>query len=113
LIAKDELLDAVWNDCAVSDNSLTRSIALLLLDGAGVEQANLIDKAKWLNTLFLDVQLVTAIKRGAAKGDIRAVQMGYQRLGLMRDGEFPGEATPKPAPDARVTSEGLLKSTTQ
>src|SRR5258708_39039475 len=29
LIAKDELLDAVWNDCAVSDNSLTRSIALL------------------------------------------------------------------------------------
>jgi DNA-binding winged helix-turn-helix (wHTH) protein/tetratricopeptide (TPR) repeat protein len=29
LIKKDELLDAVWNDCAVSDNSLTRSIALL------------------------------------------------------------------------------------
>ena len=29
LITKDELLDAVWNDCAVSDNSLTRSIALL------------------------------------------------------------------------------------
>jgi eukaryotic-like serine/threonine-protein kinase len=29
LIAKDELLDEVWNDCAVSDNSLTRSIALL------------------------------------------------------------------------------------
>src|SRR5271156_4002655 len=29
LIAKDELLDAIWNDCAVSDNSLARSIALL------------------------------------------------------------------------------------
>ena len=29
LITKDELLDAVWSDCAVSDNSLTRSIALL------------------------------------------------------------------------------------
>src|SRR5580692_4577513 len=29
LIAKDELLDTVWNDCAVSENSLTRSIALL------------------------------------------------------------------------------------
>jgi DNA-binding winged helix-turn-helix (wHTH) protein len=29
LITKDELLDAVWNDCAVSENSLTRSIALL------------------------------------------------------------------------------------
>ena len=29
LIAKDELLDAVWHDCTVSDNSLTRSIALL------------------------------------------------------------------------------------
>jgi Tol biopolymer transport system component/DNA-binding winged helix-turn-helix (wHTH) protein len=29
LITKDELLNAVWNDCAVSENSLTRSIALL------------------------------------------------------------------------------------
>jgi eukaryotic-like serine/threonine-protein kinase len=29
LIKKDELLDAVWSDCAVSDNSLTRSVALL------------------------------------------------------------------------------------
>jgi DNA-binding winged helix-turn-helix (wHTH) protein len=29
LISKDELLDAVWSDCSVSDNSLTRSVALL------------------------------------------------------------------------------------
>jgi DNA-binding winged helix-turn-helix (wHTH) protein len=29
LVAKDEILNAVWNDCAVSDNSLTRSIATL------------------------------------------------------------------------------------
>src|ERR1700731_3027732 len=29
LIPKDELLDAVWNDCTVSENSQTRSIALL------------------------------------------------------------------------------------
>ena len=29
LITKDELLDAVWSDCAVSDNSLTRCVALL------------------------------------------------------------------------------------
>ena len=29
LITKDELLDAVWSDTAVSENSLTRSIALL------------------------------------------------------------------------------------
>jgi DNA-binding winged helix-turn-helix (wHTH) protein/Tol biopolymer transport system component len=29
LITKDELLDAVWNDIAVSENSLTRTIALL------------------------------------------------------------------------------------
>ena len=29
LVKKDDLLDAVWNDCAVSENSLTRSIALL------------------------------------------------------------------------------------
>jgi hypothetical protein len=65
-----------------------------------VEQAKLIDKAKWLNTLFLDDQLVTAIERSAAEGETRALQMGYQRLGLMRDGEFLGEATPKPALDA-------------
>jgi len=58
--------------------------------GCSVEQAKLIDQAKSLNTLLLDAQLVTAIKRGAAKGDIRAIQMGYQRLGLMRDGEFLG-----------------------
>lgn len=60
-----------------------------------MEQVNLIDKAKRLNTLFLDAQLVTAIERGAAEGDIRAIKMGYQRLGLMRDGEFLCEATPK------------------
>ena len=29
LIEKDEILNAVWNDCSVSDNSLTRSIATL------------------------------------------------------------------------------------
>lgn len=29
LITKEELLDAVWTDCEVSENSLTRSIALL------------------------------------------------------------------------------------
>jgi hypothetical protein len=74
-----------------------------------VERANLIDKAKWLNTLFLDAQLVTAIKRGAAKGDTRAIQTGYQRLGLMRDGEFLCEATPKPLPYAsrNPRSDGL------
>jgi len=29
LVTKDEILAAVWNDCSVSDNSLTRSIATL------------------------------------------------------------------------------------
>jgi DNA-binding winged helix-turn-helix (wHTH) protein len=29
LITKEELLDAVWGDIAVSENSLTRSVALL------------------------------------------------------------------------------------
>src|ERR1700744_1935969 len=29
LVTKDEILNAVWNDCAVTDNSLTRSIATL------------------------------------------------------------------------------------
>jgi len=49
-----------------------------------------VDTIKQLDTLLLDAQLVTAIKRGAVKGDTRAIQMGYQRLGLMRDGEFLG-----------------------
>ncbi len=29
LVTKDEILNAVWNDCSVSDNSLTRSVATL------------------------------------------------------------------------------------
>ena len=29
LVSKDELLDAVWNDCSVSENSLTQCIARL------------------------------------------------------------------------------------
>ena len=29
LVTKDEIIDAVWNDCSVSDNSLTKSIATL------------------------------------------------------------------------------------
>src|SRR5438874_11856518 len=29
VISKDELLDAVWNDCSVSENSLTRTVAQL------------------------------------------------------------------------------------
>lgn len=29
LVTKDEILNAVWSDCAVSDNSLTRGIATL------------------------------------------------------------------------------------
>jgi len=29
LVKKDEILNAVWSDCAVSDNSLTRSVATL------------------------------------------------------------------------------------
>ena len=56
-----------------------------------MEQAKLINKDKRLNTVSLDAQLVTAIRRGAAKGDVRAIQMGYQRLGLMRNGEFLGD----------------------
>lgn len=51
----------------------------------------MINKDKRLNTVSLDAQLVTAIRRGAAKGDVRAIQMGYQRLGLMRNGEFLGD----------------------
>jgi DNA-binding winged helix-turn-helix (wHTH) protein/Tol biopolymer transport system component len=29
LVTKDEIINAIWNDCAVSDNSLTRSVATL------------------------------------------------------------------------------------
>src|ERR1700751_827073 len=29
VVTKDELLEAIWNDCSVSESSLTRSVAIL------------------------------------------------------------------------------------
>jgi len=60
LIKKDELLDAVWSDCAVSDNSLTRSIALLRrLLGDDTREPRYIATVPTVGYRFLcDVQVV-------------------------------------------------------
>jgi len=62
-----------------------------------MDRTKLLKKAGWLDILVLDEQLVTAIEQGAARGDVRAIEIGYQRLGLMRDGEFLGLCKGSPA----------------
>lgn len=44
--------------------------------------------ARQLQVDFLDDQLVVAVKAGAAEGDVKAVTLGYERLGLRRDKNF-------------------------
>src|ERR1700740_1546768 len=60
LITKDELLDAVWNDCAVSENSLTRSIAVLRrLLGGDTREPRYISTVPTVGYRFLcDVKVV-------------------------------------------------------
>ena len=69
LITKDELLDAVWNDYAVSENSLTRCIALLRrLLGDDTREPRYIATVPTVGYRFLcDVELVEGGHvRGAA-----------------------------------------------
>src|SRR5271167_1654271 len=65
LITKDELLDAVWNDISVSENSLTRSIALLRrLLGDGTHEPRYIATVPTVGYRFLcDVRVA---EEGAA-----------------------------------------------
>jgi DNA-binding winged helix-turn-helix (wHTH) protein len=80
LIAKDELLDAVWNDCAVSDNSLTRSIALLRrLLGDDTREPRYIATVPTVGYRFLcDVKVAEdgVIGLGAAETSLPAVEAG-------------------------------------
>ena len=54
------------------------------------QQAKLIAKYKTVEVNFLDDQLVRTIKRAGERGDAKALIVGYQRLGMFRDGEFIG-----------------------
>jgi DNA-binding winged helix-turn-helix (wHTH) protein len=80
LIAKDELLDAVWNDCTVSDNSLTRSIALLRrLLGDDPREPRYIATVPTVGYRFLcDVKVAEdgVIGLGAAENRLPAVEAG-------------------------------------
>src|SRR5271163_3939004 len=80
LIAKDELLDEVWNDCAVSDNSLTRSIALLRrLLGDDTREPRYIATVPTVGYRFLcDVKVAEdgVIGLGAGENGLPAVEAG-------------------------------------
>lgn len=70
------------------------------LDKLHGEEAKLRAKARQITVIYLDDKLVEAVKHGAAKGDTKALELGYQRVGMYRDGEFLGvpradQVTPK------------------
>src|SRR5271168_3832435 len=80
LIAKDELLGAVWNDCAVSDNSLTRSIALLRrLLGDETREPRYIATVPTVGYRFLcDVKVVEDGISGPNGAGLRRPQNGHE-----------------------------------
>src|SRR3984893_3697626 len=71
LITKDELLDAVWSDCAVSENPLTRSVALLRrLLGDDTHEPRYIATVPTVGYRFLcDVQVTEVCFTGLGKDD--------------------------------------------
>lgn len=56
------------------------------------EQAKLAAQSKKVDIRYLDSKLVIAVREGAKKGDIKALELGYERLGLRRDGNFMTQA---------------------
>lgn len=50
--------------------------------------AQVVAQARLLNVYFLDQHLVKAAKKGAARGDVRAIELGYERIGMRRDDHF-------------------------
>jgi Tol biopolymer transport system component/DNA-binding winged helix-turn-helix (wHTH) protein len=78
LITKDELLDAVWNDCAVSENSLTRSIALLRrLLGDDTHEPRYIATVPTVGYRFLcDVEVAEDGFRGVVAANLRHLDDG-------------------------------------
>jgi Tol biopolymer transport system component/DNA-binding winged helix-turn-helix (wHTH) protein len=89
LIPKDELLDAVWNDCAVSENSLTRSIALLRrLLGDDTREPRYIATVPTVGYRFLcDVQVDEDRFDGLGTVDLRQTNSGN---GIQPSGRTPG-----------------------
>lgn len=56
--------------------------------------------ARRLTADYLDEHLVTAVKVGAEKGDTKALELGYERLGMRRDDNFmtPAQSDTKERP---------------
>jgi hypothetical protein len=50
--------------------------------------AKIVAEARSLNVYFLDTHLVKAAKKGAERGDVRAIELGYERIGMRRDHNF-------------------------
>lgn len=61
------------------------------LDKIHTEQAKLIARSKKVDAMFLDDKLVEAVEKGAARGDTKALELGYRRVGIFREGEFMGQ----------------------
>jgi hypothetical protein len=84
--------------CGISDNKAqelyrnktVREQIDKRLDKIHDEQAKLIAKSRKVDTMFLDDKLVEAVKKGAARGDVKALELGYRRVGIFREGEFMG-----------------------
>jgi hypothetical protein len=57
-------------------------------------QAKLVAKYRMVTVEMIDDQLVTAMKKGAQRGDPRALELGYRRMGIFRNGEFIGLDNP-------------------
>src|ERR1700741_2303733 len=96
LITKDELLDAVWGDTAVSENSLTRSIALLRrLLGDDTHEPRYIATVPTVGYRFLC--------------DVQAVEDGFPRVGAA-DRHHPangnGLESLNGTPSVQTTSQG-------
>jgi hypothetical protein len=71
------------------------------LDILHTEQAKLAAQAQRLQVNFLDHNLVVAVREGARKGDTKALELGYARVGLMRNNQFtapPASADPNAPP---------------
>src|SRR5271154_6468088 len=101
LITKDELLDAVWSDCAVSDNSLTRSVALLRrLLGDDTHEPRYIATVPTVGYRFLC--------------EVKVTEDGFARLGTNSPHPPPAIDTTIPAKPAeqKERADGSRKKTT-
>src|SRR5450755_2073407 len=79
VIRKDELLDAVWNDCEVSESSLTRCIAILRRQlGDDIRQPRYIATVPTVGYRFLcDVEVTEDGSAGLNAVDLRHPDISY------------------------------------